>query len=344
MKIVTFTVLAAAILASAATAQQPPPAKKVTGVRSFQIGAAHPKSTTSVVYSNTLWSGWYMRAGAGWEWIDWGSARDLTPLAEHGTITHGSFAYATSAAVGPAIRWRIYDGYAGWCTPQNPGGLDLSLTGLPGSVSTTATAWIVGIDLAAAGLCFYLPTGPFGYSYSFSDSNAGPLLASGDSAQNMFDGIDSTGSCATYWFGCCSPWCGFYTEFNGWKTSDTFGAGCNGPISLGVTGNSCPGGVLNLSLAGPGPDATPFSAVALGLAVGTGVGGPLSGGCFWDVGLAPGVPPASAIFGPLPVVLSFGATIPAGAAAGTILGAQWVQKDRITGILSTSNVVEIFVP
>ncbi|MFH0944527.1 MAG: hypothetical protein V2A76_04950 [Planctomycetota bacterium] len=332
------------VLTSVATAQKVVPAQPVKGgVRSFQIGNSQPKSTSAVAYSNTLWSGYYTLPGIGEEFIDWGDARPAA--ADHGTIIRGSFGYGTSAATGPTVRWRIYDGYTGWCAPRNPGGLDLSITGLPGNTSTTFfTAWIVGIDLAGAGACFYLPTGPFGYSMTFNDSMSGPLFSSGDSARDMFDWVfASTGSCGTYWFG-GNPWCGFHTEFIGWKTSDVFGAGCNGPLSLGVTGNSCQGGALNVSLSGPGPDPAPFSAIGLGLTVGAGIGGPLAGGCSWDIGLAPGVPPASIIAGPLPVTLSLGATTCAGAAPGTTLCAQWVQKDRITRILSISNVVELFVP
>ena len=327
-----------------ASAQKLVPVKPVTGMKSFQIGGSRPKSTSSIVYSNTLQTGWYAVPGIGEEWIDWGPTR--AAAAEHGTITHGTFGYATSAATGPTVRWRTYDGYTGGCISLTPGGLDLSITGLPGTVFTLgATAWTIETDLADAGACFYLPNGSFGYSLTFSDSLSGNLLCSGDNAENSFDWVSaSTGSCSPGYFFRHGAWGGWYTEFLGRKTSDTFGSGCNGPISLSVVGNSCPGGALTVTLSGPGPDQAPFSAIGLGSTVGTGIGGPLREGCSWDVGLAPGVPPVIHFLGSLPLAFSFGANTCAGAAPGTLLGAQWVQKDTITGILSTSNVVEIFVP
>ena len=346
MKTVLLALSAGLLLTSAASAQQVVPAKPIKGgTRSLQIGNSPPKSTATVVYSNTLATGYYATPGAGEEWLDWGDARP--PVAEHSTVIRGSLGYGTSAplANGPDIRWRNYDGYTGGCISLNSGGLDITLTGLPGSISTIgATGWSIGIDLRAAGACFYLPSGSFGYSMTFNDSLSGPLIASGDSAENQFDWVlASTGSCSPgYWMG--SVWAGWHTEFTGWRTSEVFGVGCHGPLLLSVTGNSCPGGALNISLAGPGPDQTPFSAIGLGTVVGAGIGGLLPGGCSWDIGLAPGVPPASIIAGPLPVALGFGATTPAGAAPGMNFGAQWVQKDRVTRILSTSNVVEIFVP
>ena len=345
MKTVLLALSTTLLLTSVASAQKVVSAKPIKGgTRSFQIGDSQPKSTSAVVYSNTLSTGYFSTPGAGEEWIDWGFTRPAA--ADHGTIIRGSFGYWTSVRTGPTVRWRTYDGYTGGCVSLSPGGLDVSITGLPGTIFTvTAPGWTVGINFYAAGACFYLPTGPFGYSMTFSDSVSGPMLCSGDSAQNQFDWVlASTGSCSPgYWFG-SAVWAGFRTEFTGWKTSDTFGAGCNGPLSLGVTGNSCPGGTLNVSLAGPGPDQIPFSAIGIGSAIGAGIGGPLPGGCSWDVGLAPGVPPVFATFGPLPVALAFGATTPAAAAPGTTFGLQWVQKDSLTRVLSTSNVVEVFVP
>ena len=345
MKAVLLALSTALLLSVVASAQKVFPAKPIKGgARSFQIGNSQPKSTSAIVYSNTLWTGFYAVPGAGEEWLDWGVARPVA--AEHGTIIKGTFSYASTGAIGPTVRWRTYDGYTGGCVSLSPGGLDVSFPGLPGVIFSSGVGWTVGINLAAAGACFYLPTGPFGYSMTFSDSVSGPVLCSGDSAQNSFDWVlSSTGACSPgYWFGVGGPWAGFSTQFIGWKTCDVFGVGCHGPLTLSVTGNSCPGGALNVSLAGPGPDQTPFSAIGLGVMVGAGIGGPLPGGCSWDVGLAPGVPPASIVFGPSPVTLAFGATTPAGAAPGTTLGLQWVQKDRVTRILSTSNVVEVFVP
>jgi hypothetical protein len=342
MKTVSFALASLAILASVATAQQQVPVQKVTGVKSFQIGVAQPKSTSAVVYTNTLNTGYYSVPGPGEEWIDYGSARDLSPLPEHGTIIYGSLGYATSSLTGPGlVRWRTYDGYTGGCTSLSPGGLDVSISGLPGHIFTTGgTGWTVGLNLAGAGACFYLPTGPFGYSMTFSDSLSGPLLRSGDSSANRFDWIfASTGSCGTYWFG-GSPWAGFHTEFIGWKASASAGLGANGPIALSIAGNSCPGGAITISIASTPPAA--FSAVGIGIVIGAGIGGPLPGGVAWDIGLAPGVPPISAILGLFPGTISFPATTPAGAAPGAVFAAQWVQK--VGPVVSTSNVAVLYVP
>ena len=343
MKTVSFTLAGLAILASVATAQKTVPVKQIKGAKSMQIGVAAAKSTSAVVYSNTLSTGYYSVPGAGEEWLDWGSARDLTPAAEHGTITSGTLGYATSGATGPVVRWRTYDGYTGGCVSLSPGGLDVSVSGLPGTIFTSgATGWTVGLNLAGAGACFYLPTGPFGYSMTFSDSVSGPLLNSGDSADNSFDWVlASTGSCSPgYWFGAGGPWAGFSTEFIGWQTSTNAGLGTGGPISLSIAGNSCPGGAITVSLASA--PAAAFSAVGIGIVIGAGIGGPLPGGVAWDVGLAPGVPPVSAILGLFPGTISFGATTPPGAAAGTNLAVQWVHK--IGPVVSTSNVAVLHVP
>ena len=346
MNRVSLAFLTTLLLASVVSAQKrtmtPLPAKGP--VKSFQIGSGQPKSTSASVYSNTLFTGYYFNSWYGEEFLDWGDARPT--VAEHGTVIGGTFGYGTSAASRPSVRWRTYDGYTGGCVSLSPGGLDILISQLPTTIFTTgSTVWSISVDLEDFGACFYLPTGSFGYSMTFYDSASGPLLSSGDSAANMIDWVlSSTGSCSPgFWFG-GSPWAGFHTEFIGWKTSGSFGSGCNGPISLSATGNSCPGGTLNVSFAGSGPDPIPFSALGLGTVVGAGIGGPLHAGCDWDIGLAIGAPPASVILGPQPVSLSFGATTCASAVPGTVIAAQWVQKDTITGTLSTSNVAQIFVP
>lgn len=201
------------------------------------------------------------------------------------------------------------------------------------------------LEVEAGDACYYLPGGPFGYSITFCESLVGLDLRSADSSHDLFDWVFAcTSSCSQgQWFG-GAPWAGFNSASVGWESSDAFGVGCHGAISLSVTGEATPGSSLNVSFRGPGPDPTPFTAVGLGSAVGAGMGGDLAGDCSWDVGLAPGMPPASAVLGRMPVDISFRAATPAGATPGTHFGVQWVQKDTITGVVSTSNVVEIFVP
>jgi len=343
MKTVSFALAGLAILASVAVAQKQVPVQQVKGEKSFQIGAPAPKSVTAIVYSNTLSTGYYSTPGPGEEWLDWGVTRPLTP--EHGTIIYGTMGYATSAPLGsgPTVVWKTYDGYTGGCVSLSPGGLNVSVTGLPGTIFTTGgTGWTVGLNFQGAGLCFYLPAGPFGYSFTFNDSVSGPLLNSGDSIANSFDWIKaSTGSCAPgYWFGAGGPWAGFRAEFIGWKTSDSAGLGNDPTMQLSMRGNSCPGGGIYISIASS--PAAAFSAVGVGAVVGAGIGGPLPGGAVWDIGLAPGVAPVALILGLFPGTIEFPATTPAGAPAGMTYAAQWVQK--IGPVIYTSNVALLFVP
>lgn len=346
MRTVSFAFASLAILASVATAQKSttkvlPTMGPIKGEMTLELGGSVPKTTTNAIYSNTtnVW-GWGLPT-ANEEWVDWGDTAGNIAGADHNTVIGGTFSYATTAPLytGPSVIWRTYDGYTGGCNSLSPGGLAVLVTGLPGNLFTIwATRWTVGVNLQGIG-CFELADGPFGYSYMFSDSQSGPAIASETvpgvpatrgSSNNSFDWVKaSTGSCSPgYWFG-GTIWAGWYTQFVGYNDSTDHGLGTGG-ITFSATGNSCPGGVMHVSVASLPPFA--FSAVAIGAAL---VPSPP-----WDISLVPGVPPITIILGMFPGTVGFDVMIPPTVVPGAIFYGQWAQGLPVV----TSNVISANVP
>jgi len=342
MKTVSFALAAAAILATVATAQNQLPVHKVEGpIKTLKRGVQTPKAAPVIVYENTILSNFYSTPGTNEEWTDFGTISDP----DHDTITDASFGYATTnpgtIGAGPVVRMRTYDDYTGFClSPLSPLGLDVSVSGLPGAGATgLAIGWLVTLDLNAAGACFFQDDGKFGYSFQYDDSTSGPLLASGGAGQaNQFDWRPlSTGSCGQYWFG-GNPWAGFYADFTGHKGYGSFGVGGGTTPTLSITGATCNGSTVSVTVGGATGDAW---AIFAGNTIGAGVGGPAPGGLSWDISLGGG--PPVLVLGPFtfPInpPLKFTGINPL--ASGSVFGFQAITKNGPAWGLSVVQIVDV---
>ncbi len=308
MKIVSFALATAAIIsvgsvANAQTAKSVKKFEKVHSVKRLQhdplSGAVSvQKAAPMAIYANTVSTGYFTRLSGppADEFLDWGVVTSNAvggpgPFIDsngHHCVTGVGFGYATNG-ISAAIRFTCYDNNLGWCGGAGTVVLDVSVIGLPGSTSATANAgWLIGLDLNLAGLCFDQQDNPIAYGYRNSvDTFAGPLINSGGHGnQNVFNLIDSLGSCGNYWFGGV-PWAGFNASYTAIDAVVSMFSGCVGGVAggstLSITGCTCAGsGVVNLSIT---PTATavggPFGFV-IGDTVGAGIGGTFGSGCALD--------------------------------------------------------------
>jgi hypothetical protein len=320
-----------------AHAQQrlPRPVLPVQGpVVETKRGGSASKSLPRVIYANTIFSGFYSTPGTGEEWVDKGV---IAAALDHDTVTELTLGYATTNP-STDLRFRVYPGYTGFCGFRGPAALDVTLSGLPGSINPgVPVAGFVSVDLNALGECFYLGEGPFGYSFSYSDGVSGPLLSSGGYGQaNQFDWTpNSTGICGQYWFG-GSPWVGFYAELRAHDGNDTFAGGCGRGVALELEGVTCPGGLLSLTVSGAAP--ADLWALALGTSIGTGFGGHI-GGCPIDVlPIVPILPMGT--LGSQPLTIPAVVTL----ASGATLGIQVITRSPASGLFDSSNTEILLVP
>ena len=267
----------------------------------------------------------------GYEYIDWGV---IVGSADHDVVTNLSLGYGTMGS-SAAFRYRVYDSYSGYCTGLGNNVLDVSFTGLPGTVSTTgATGWIVSLDLRPTGACFYLPEGTFGYSYTFvGDSQTGPLMATGGSGNVCDCDVDPSSGCYTLSLHLCLSW---WTELYAHDGNDTFPGGCGGGLALETMGPTCSGSTVAFEVSGA--SVGDWWALALGSTVGPGVGGSV-GGCPIDV--VPIVP--IVVIGQLSVQpLTLPATV--NLLPGVSLAIQAITKNPGTNSYDSSNTEIVYVP
>ena len=284
-----------------------------------------PKTMPTIIYANTTATGCYSPYVTGDEVLDWGT---IVGSNDHDAVTEVEFGYVATLPT-TAVRYRVYDDYAGWCGTITDVLLDISLTGLPGSPNPgSATGWIGSLDMKPTGSCFFLDEGPFGYSWTMSDDFTGPTFAIGGTGNEDAVDLILVGS-TCYTAQNSVPRYSLHTGLMAEDGNDTFPGGCGGGLTLAINGSTCSGNEVSVTVSG----ATQGNwwAIAVGTTIGASVGGTI-GGCPLDV--VPVVPISA--MGPLPSQpLTFLASV--SLVPGMSLGIQVITKDTSSNTWDTAN-------